>query len=249
MSKHPPGELQVGTSGWIYPHWKGTFYPAGLAEKAFLDYYAQRFSTVEINYSFYKLPSQENFAHWAAATPSNFTFAVKASRYLTHLKKLKDPTEPLQRFFTSVAGLDGKLGPVLFQLPPHWKKNLERLAAFTAALPPGPRYAFEFRDPSWLSDDVYTLLSAHQTALVLSDYRSLPLPLTLTTNFTYIRLHGGKNGPGYTAEELAVWAKRVNSYRSNGIDVYVYFNNDPGANAPRDAQSLLQKSNAALIEL
>ena len=234
------GRLLIGTSGWIYKHWKGNFYPPDLPASAYLRYYAEHFPTVEINYSFYKLPAREDFETWRDETPDGFLFAVKASRFLTHLKKLRDPDEPLHRLFDRLTGLGPKLGPVLFQLPPRWNKNLPRLVSFLGKLPPGRRYAFEFRDPSWLADDVYAALANRHTALVISDYRSLPLVQRVTTDFTYIRLHGGRLGIGYSTTELESWANRLRQYSDDGIDVYVYFNNDPEGHAPRDAATLTQ---------
>lgn len=233
------GRLLVGTSGWIYRHWKGTFYPSDLPASAYLRYYAERFPTVEINYSFYKLPTRENFEAWREDTPGDFLFAVKASRFLTHLKKLHDPEEPLRRLFDRIIGLGPKLGPILFQLPPGWNKNLPRLAAFLDRLPQGRRYAFEFRDSSWLADDVYTALSDHHAALVISDYHSLPLVQRITADFTYVRLHGGHFGVGYTTDELRTWAERLQWHLDDGIDAYVYFNNDPDGHAPHDARTLI----------
>jgi uncharacterized protein YecE (DUF72 family) len=232
------GRLLVGTSGWIYPHWKGVFYPAGLDADQSLAYYSKRFPTVEINYSFYKLPARENFVAWEQQTPSDFVFAVKASRFMTHMKKLREPAESIERLFDRIAGLGPKLGPILFQLPPHWGKNVSRLVDFLDHLPRDHRYAFEFRDPSWLSEDVYLALSAHGTALVISDYRSLPLVLAQTANFVYVRLHGGQHGPCYDVEDLEVWADRVRNCLVDGIDTYMYFNNDPQGCAPRDAALL-----------
>lgn len=232
------GRLLVGTSGWIYKHWKSTFYPPDLPASAYLRYYADRFPTVEINYSFYKLPARENFEAWRDDTPDRFLFAVKASRFLTHMKKLRDPEEPLHRLFDRLAGLGPKLGPILFQLPPRWNKNLARLVDFLDRLPAGHRYAFEFRDPSWLADDVYRALFDHRAALVISDYRSLPLVQRITADFTYVRLHGGRFGVGYTAGELRTWAERLRRYLDDGVDAYVYFNNDPDGHAPHDAETL-----------
>ncbi|HEY9854310.1 MAG TPA: DUF72 domain-containing protein, partial [Stenomitos sp.] len=158
------GEIRIGTSGWHYAHWHGTFYPAELPTSAWLDYYCRCFDTVEINNSFYRLPSETTLAAWRDAVPAGFSFAAKASRYLTHMKKLKDPESALHTFLPRLEALGPTLGPILFQLPPRWRLNLERFAAFLAVLPRTHRYAFEFRDPSWHVSEVYALLRRHGMA-------------------------------------------------------------------------------------
>ena len=152
--------IHIGTSGWHYPDWVGPFYPRGMKEAEFLPYYARRLSTVEINNTFYHLPTHETLIRWRDETPEDFLFTCKASRYLTHMKKLKDPKESIERFFESVTVLEHKLGPILFQLPPRWRMNVSRLEAFLIALPTGFRYAFEFRDASWFDEEIYQLLMA-----------------------------------------------------------------------------------------
>lgn len=228
--------LRVGTSGWHYPHWKGAFYPVGLKTDAWLSFYAERFDSVEINNSFYRLPSREIFSSWARSVPGHFIFAVKASRYITHRKKLKDPEEPLQRLMKSVAGLENKLGPILFQLPPRWNSNPERLRQFVKALSPGHRYAFEFRDPSWFSDEVYGILHEGNCAFCVASSRNLPWVGQVTADFSFMRFHGGKlSGGKYSLGELKEAADFASGLLSEGKDVYAYFNNDPYGYAVQNA--------------
>ncbi len=228
----------IGTSGWVYKHWRGIFYAPGLPPAEYLSFYARHFRTVEINYSFYRLPSRANFVGWRDSTPPGFVFAVKASRYITHMKKLQEPAEPLRRFFASAEGLGEKLGPVLFQFPHTWQKSYQRLETFLEYLPPGRRCAFEFRHPSWLSEDVYQALAKRGAALCIPDHPDLAKDLRLTASFTYVRLHSGRYGIGYTEPELALWARRLGEFLGEGADAYVYFNNDPEGYAVRNAQRL-----------
>jgi uncharacterized protein YecE (DUF72 family) len=219
----------IGTSGWSYKHWEGgMFYPPGMAASEHLPFIAAQFPTVEINYSYYQLPPRKTFAAWRSLSPSEFVFAVKASRYLTHLKKLKDPEEPLQRLLSHAGGLEEKLGPILFQFPRQWKLNLSRLSDFLAALErhAGQRYAFEFRHQSWLCSDVYGLLARANAALCLPVGWHIPLEIGLTADWTYIRFHGGAQRIAFSEEELQPWATRIRSWLADGIDSYSYFNND-----------------------
>lgn len=234
------GAVLVGTSGWHYRHWLGTFYPGDLPADAMLRYYAGRYSTVEVNNTFYRLPDVSAVAAWRDAVGERFTFAVKASRYLTHMKKLKDPEGPIEALFERLQPLGSMLGPILFQLPPRWHRNAERLAGLLAALPSGRRYAFEFRDPTWFAPEVYRLLAEHAAALCLYDRFGERTPLERTTDFVYVRMHGPAGGMErpYSDRELAAWAGAIGDWRSSGVDVYVYFNNDPFGHAPRDAARL-----------
>ncbi len=219
--------MLVGTSGWVYKHWQGRFYPRDVRGDALLPYYAARFPTVEVNYSFYRLPPREVFAAWRAATPEGFCFAVKASRYLTHMKKLRDAAEPLDRLMQSVAGLGPKLGPILLQFPHTWPLDLGRLESFLPLLPTDARSAIEFRHASWLRPEVYDCLREHRCALCIPDSPTLPQDRVVTTDFTYVRLHAGRyQGGNYTEGELAEWAGWLRARRDEGINAWVYLNND-----------------------
>ncbi|NPV60787.1 MAG: DUF72 domain-containing protein [Actinobacteria bacterium] len=229
--------LRVGTSGWHYPHWKGVFYPEGTRSHEWLSFYASRFDTVEINNSFYRLPGQETFAAWAREVPPGFVFAVKASRFITHLKKLRETGEAVATFLEHAGHLDGKLGPILFQLPPRWKANQIRLEEFIASLPEGRRYAFEFRDQSWFCDGVYRILEAHGCALCIASSPSFPSAKRVTAGFSFLRFHGGEvlYGSKYSRGELRKWAAFARSLLERDIDVYAYFNNDAFGYAVEDA--------------
>lgn len=233
----------IGTSGWVYPHWISRFYPRELPEPEWLAYYARRFATVEINRSFYRLPEREQFATWeaeAVAVRQDFLFAVKASRYLTHMRKLHDPQEGLNRLLTAAEGLGSGLGPLLYQLPPRWRANPERLAHFVSLLPPAPRAAFEFRDPSWYAPEVLRILAERGCALAVAIGGSLPTPpdVTYAGPFGYFRFHNGLYGIGLSEDELRHWADRIAAAGADGRDMYVYFNNDPDGCAIRDALRL-----------
>ena len=234
------GRVRIGTSGWTYAHWRGTFYPAGTRQQDLLAAYADRFESVEINNTFYNLPSAETVATWRAQTPADFRFAAKASRYLTHMKKLKHPGEPLERLFGCIDGLGDKLGPVLFQLPPRWRMNPDRLESFIEALPGGRRYAFEFRDASWHHRRILELLAQRRAAFCIFDLAGLRSPIEATADFVYLRLHG-PGGPyqgSYDGRTLSGWARRMLGWSRAGKDVYCYFDNDQKGYAPRDALRL-----------
>ncbi|HCF29238.1 MAG TPA: DUF72 domain-containing protein [Cyanobacteria bacterium UBA11049] len=216
------------------------FYPASLAGEQQLPFYAQHFSTVEINFSFYRLPERSTFETWRSQTPDRFLFAVKGSRYLTHMKKLKDPEEPLARLMKRASGLQAKLGPILFQFPRQWSANCDRLQSFLELLQtyPNQRYTFEFRHPSWLASPVYRLLEHTGAALCLPISPDVPLDLHLTAPWTYFRMHQGQSGVAYSEAELVHWAGEIRSFLSQNIDVYVYFNNDPDGHAIDNAKRL-----------
>jgi uncharacterized protein YecE (DUF72 family) len=189
MSRHT-GRLLIGTSGWSYQHWKGSFYPEKLSDKEMLRWYAHRLRSTEINSSFYRLPSRATLEHWRESVPEGFVFSAKASRYITHMKKLKDCADNAGVILQRLSNLEEKLGPLLFQLPPHWRFNLQRLTHLLQALPETCRYAFEFRDPSWQDDRCYDSLRAHNAALCIYDLEGVTSPAQITADFVYLRLHG-----------------------------------------------------------
>jgi len=232
--------IHIGTSGWHYDHWKGPFYPQKLPSAKMLAFYAARFETVEINNSFYRLPSEAAFEEWKKSVPKEFRFAVKASRYITHMKKLKDPEASFRKFFDGVSILGAKLGPILFQLPPHWRSDPERLEEFLGRLPRRRRYAFELRDQSWFNDSVNAALKRHRAAFCMYDFDRRLSPRTVTADFVYVRLHGpeGRYSGTYTDGALADWARAFEAWDHEGKDVYCYFDNDQAGYAAKDAQRL-----------
>jgi len=226
--------IRVGTSGWQYRDWGGVLYPEGLPQARWLERYAQCFSTVEVNSSFYRLPPRETFERWRRATPSGFVFGVKASRYLTHLKRLRDARAGLDRFLDNATGLGDKLGPVLFQLPPRFPADPSRLEAFLSWMPAAVRAAWEFRDRSWWTDEIFELLDERRHAFVLPDRPGFRGPLVVTGGWSYIRFHqGSPSGSDYRRDKLRRWAERIVGLRVP--EVWVFFNNDPGGAAVRDA--------------
>ena len=235
------GEVRIGTSGWVYPHWRSAFYPTRIPQKGWLEWYATRFSTVEVNATFYRLPAASTFLGWYERTPPDFVFACKASRGITHLRKLREAAPLAAVFLERVAVLGRKLGPILFQLPPRWACDEGRLAAFLTGLPSGGRHVFEFRDPSWWRDPVFRLLEHHGCAFCIQDLRGRESPVVLTAPFVYVRLHGPREAyrGSYTPAALARWAARIEGWARSGRDVYVYFDNDEGAFAPKNASQLV----------
>ena len=234
-------KIYIGTSGWHYKHWLGVFYPAGTVAAEMFQFYAQNFDTVEVNNSFYRLPAAKTFDTWRQSSPREFRFAVKANRFITHMKKLKEPKSSTAKFFLAAARLGQKLGPILFQLPPRWNLNIERLASFLKALPSGHKYVFEFRDTTWLVPAVFDLLRQHNMALCIHDFADIKVPYELTADFTYIRFHGPtsmKYAGSYSSRELHSWASRIAGWRATLSATYVYFNNDPGGAAVRNAKTL-----------
>jgi uncharacterized protein YecE (DUF72 family) len=231
--------IRVGCSGWQYKHWRGLFYPETLPQTRWFDYYAERFDTVEINNTFYRLPEALTFAAWRRRAPRGFLYAVKASRYLTHMKKLKDPEEPIRRLFTRARRLERTFGPVLYQLPPGWQINLERLDRFLDALPRTRHHAVEFREPSWYSDVVYARLERHNVALCLHDMHGSASGRVPVGPFAYVRFHGPQKYSGrYSDQVLEDWADWLAARSLAGSPVYAYFNNDSGGHAPQDAARL-----------
>lgn len=232
------GMIWIGTSGYVYRHWrKGVFYPNGLKIKEELSYYAARFPTVELNNPFYRLPTGEMFARWRSATPEGFEFAVKASRYITHIKRLRDSADEIELLMSRARQLGPKLGPVLFQLPPTQQLDPARLREFLTLLMPDQRWVLEFRHPSWHVPDVYRALAEHGVALCIPVGGGLHPDRITTAAFSYIRMHRGREtGGGFTAEELRDWAAQLRALSSVGKDVYIYFNNDWEGYAIRDAR-------------
>lgn len=235
----------IGTSGWVYPHWNGRFYPPDLPVREQLAYYAHSFPTVEINRSFYRLPTREQFHAWSEQVVAypDFLFAVKASRYITHLKKLVQPEEAIGRLMQAAGGLGQHLGPFLYQLPPHWHADPQRLEQFISLLPRDQLTAFEFRDPSWFQPDMFKVL-AHildnaGCALVIAVGGALPTPPDIPPigPFRYLRFHNGAHGIGFSDEELIYWANRLKADAQDPT-AYAYFNNDPEGYAVKDAQRL-----------
>lgn len=205
------------------------------------DFYSRHFDTVEINNSFYRLPTAQTFDNWRESSPPNFLFAVKGSRFITHMKKLKDPVSSSAKFFLAADRLGEKLGPILFQLPPRWKLNLERFEEFLQLLPGEHKYVFEFRDESWLVRDVYHLLRRYNAAFCIHDFADMKVPHEITADFTYIRFHGptsAKYYGSYADRELRTWANRIEKWRKELNTVYAYFNNDPEGAAVRNALTL-----------
>ncbi|MBA2529480.1 MAG: DUF72 domain-containing protein [Euzebyales bacterium] len=228
----------VGTSGWQYRDWRGAFYPRELVAREWLGHYAARFATVEINTSFYRLPPPDRFAAWAAASPHDFVLCPKVSRYLSHMKKLRDPAEPVTRFMTSARALGGKLGPVLLQLPGTFGLALDRLDAALAEFPADVRVAVELRHPSWFVDDTRRLLAEHGAALCLADRRSVEVtPPWRTAEWGYARFHEGRGAwPCYGRTALASRARTLAERYGPDAEVFAFFNNDPRGCAVRDAR-------------
>lgn len=233
-------KIFIGTSGWHYDHWRGPFYPPGLKSGDFLGYYATLFNTVEINSSFYRVPEVKTLTGWREKVPEGFIFSLKASRFITHNKNLKDPEKTLPLFFERIERLGVKLGPVLFQLPPRWKLNLERFECFLNSLPRGRRYAFELRGPAWFDPRVYEALKKHNAAFCIYDLNGIVSPKIITADFIYIRLHG-PDGPyrgQYTAEALKGWAGDFSRWSERVGEIFCYFDNDEAGYAPNDALRL-----------
>ncbi len=227
----------VGTSGWQYRDWRGRFYPERLAQAKWLEHYAGRFATVESNNAFYRLPEPHTFAAWAARTPPDFVMAVKASRFLTHIKRLRDPQEPVHRFVDHARNLGAKLGPVLLQLPPSLRVDLAALRGALECFPPGMRVAVEPRHQSWFSEETRALLAELGAALCLADSPHRTTPLWRTAGWGYVRFHEGTATPRpcYSERALTAWAARLADLWDPDAEVFVYFNNDPGCAAVYDA--------------
>ncbi|HZZ14545.1 MAG TPA: DUF72 domain-containing protein [Candidatus Sulfotelmatobacter sp.] len=234
-------DIRIGTSGFHYKHWVGPFYPAKTPAAKMLDFYLQHFDTVELNNSFYRLPTAEAFDAWREATPADFVFAVKASRFITHNKKLKDPEHALDNLLPRAAHLGPKLGPILFQLPPHWRVNPERLQTLLEILPRDLRYTFEFRELSWITPTIISILKKFNAAFCIYELAGYHSPLHITADFAYIRLHGptsGKYQGSYSKEKLQQWARQIKAWSNDLRAIYVYFDNDQAGYAAANAVAL-----------
>lgn len=237
-----PARVWVGCSGWQYRDWKGRFYPDELPQARWLEHYARTFDTVEINNSFYRLPSRDAMVAWRSRVPVEFVFAVKASRYLTHMRKLKDPRDPVALLFDRARLLGHHLGPVLYQLPPRWKPDHERFETFLAALPRDVRQTVEFRDADWYNPATLAALERHRVALCLHDMPGSATPRHPIGPFVYVRFHGasGRYAGRYSDEHLDDWAAWLADRIREGLDVYAYFNNDRDGHAVSNALTLRQ---------
>ena len=238
--------IHIGTSGWSYNHWRGKFYPAKLAPSQRLAYYQKFFKTVEVNNSFYRLPEQDSLHSWYENVANDFIFSVKASRYITHMKKLRNPQDSIKEFMSCVEILDDKLGPILFQLPPKWHINYERLEAFLKMLPTGHRYTFEFRDPSWFTQQIFDLLANFKVAFCIFDLDRRLSPMQVTADFVYIRLHGPKDSYHGRYDDRAIrhWAMMIEKWHEEGREIFCYFDNDEAAYAIDNAMLLQRKLKA-----
>ena len=235
--------IWIGTSGWTYDGWRGPFYPSQVPKKDWLRWYGTQFDTTEINGSFYRTPSLEAVRGWRQQTPKEFLFAWKASKFITHWKRLSEKSaSSLELMESRLKVLGPKLGPVLFQLPARFKADHDRLASFLKMLPRRHLYAFEFRDPSWYEPEILALLRQRQVALCLSDHRDAPAPWKVTAGHVYIRGHGptGQYKGRYGDKVLKRWAEQIGRWRRRGLDVYCYFDNDQKSAAPKDARRLVE---------
>ena len=236
-------EIRIGTSGYHYKHWKGPFYPNGISANKMLDFYSRHFDTVELNNSFYRLPTEAAFDDWRRTTPTDFVFAVKASRFLTHQKKLKDPESALENLLPRASRLGGKLGPILFQLPPRWQVNTGRLEGLLEAFPRDLRCAFEFRDLSWIQSEVEQILKRFRAAFCIYELAGYHSPVTVTADFAYVRLHGPgseKYQGSYSNRRLRRWSEQIKAWEKELSAVYIYFDNDQAGFAAKNAVALKQ---------
>jgi uncharacterized protein YecE (DUF72 family) len=234
-------DIRIGTSGYHYKHWVGRYYPAGTRPAQMLTHYLRDFDTVELNNTFYQLPSESTFDTWRDAVPDHFVYAVKGSRFITHMIKLKDAQRGLTNFLPRAQRLGSRLGPILWQLPPGWKVNAERLEEFLAQLPREHRHAFELRNPTWITDEVFEILRKYGAAFCIYELAGYQSPIEITTDWTYIRLHGPthfKYQGSYSDEQLAEWATRIRGWSRTMKAIYVYFDNDDSAYAVRNALTL-----------
>jgi uncharacterized protein YecE (DUF72 family) len=231
------GRLRIGTSGYQYDHWKGVFYPRDMPKPRWFAHYASHFDTVEINNTFYRLPPAQTFEAWREQAPPGFCYALKFSRYGSHLKRLKEPHASIHTFLDRAQQLRECLGPILVQLPPHWKPAPERLAGFLKAAPSAYHWAIELRDPRWLCDEVYAILRHSAAALCIHDLIA-DHPRHITADWIYLRFHGTHYGGSYTRQALTAQASQIEQYLADGLDVFAYFNNDAYGHAVHNAADL-----------
>jgi uncharacterized protein YecE (DUF72 family) len=236
-------DIRIGTSGWYYDHWRERFYPPGLAKSKWFEHYAQQFNTVEINNTFYHLPTPQTLTRWCDLAPEGFLYAVKANRYITHIKRLKDTAEEVKRFFNVVGLLKEKLGPILYQLPPSIHKDHDLLGSFIKLLPRKSPAVFEFRHKSWYEEDTFELLGRLGAGFCIHDLGELTTPRIITGEMVYIRFHGtaGRYSGNYTDKMLADWANWLKEQTKNARAIYAYFNNDADAHAINNATTLKRK--------
>jgi len=239
--------LYIGTSGWQYTHWRRVFYPDKLPQREWLSYFAERFQTVEVNNTFYNLPEKSVFGQWRQNTPADFIFALKMSRYLTHLKRLHDPGEPVQRFMERAAALGPKCGPILLQLPPSHRADIELLDQTLATFDSSVRVAVEFRHESWFVPETRDVLERRHAALCLADNLRRKQPSWRTAEWGFVRFHEGTgaNAPGYERDALRTWVQRIADTWKPSEDVFVYFNNDTGGHALKDAVTFAELAQRA----
>jgi len=226
----------IGTSGFQYPEWKGHFYPEKLPAAKMLPFYAERFQTTEINYTFRRIPSGKTIENWSELTPARFAFSLKAPQRVTHFAKLQNCGDTLNYFFGAIQGLEDKLGPILFQLPPFFRKDAGILAAFLEELPDGLRAAFEFRHKSWFDDEIFTRLRMHNAALCIAESAGLSTPIEATANFGYLRLRREDYGP----DDIARWSETLRSHASQWSDTFVYFKHEEQGMGPKLATQLIE---------
>lgn len=240
------GEIYIGTSGWSYKSWERGFYPEDVPVSRHFNFYSTQFPTVEINLTFYRLPSDQMVTGWRAKAPPGFVYAVKGSRFITHMKKLSNLDGALDKFFDRIAPLKKRIGVVLWQLPPFLKKDCARLEKFLKALPGGYEHAVEFRHPSWLDEDIFAVLRRQRAAYVSVSSLAMPMNLTVTSGVVYIRFHGLEGGAAhdYSRKELKPWAEHILHQARLQKTVYVYFNNDANVRAPANAKLLMEMTHA-----
>jgi len=234
-------QIRIGTSGWNYTHWREVFYPDELSQKEWFSHYAAKFNTVEVNNTFYQLPETSTFQNWHEQAPQGFVYTLKGNRYITHLKRLKTSEETVNRFLDRARELKETLGPILWQLPPRWYKNVERLERFLGLLPKDLIHVFEFRDEDWFADDVLELLDQERASFCTHDMVGLEVPRAVTGRIAYVRFHGTaeeKYHGSYDDETIQGWARWLANHYEEGKSIYAYFNNDVEGHAPQDAARL-----------